>query len=196
VPLTFTVETFSRQSLPEGMMADAALGVATIETQSHFVMPPKKTARFPRNARLLRHADFERVYKQGRRHFSASFTVFYCPRPEALTPVAGSSPSSLTLSGMRIGFTVGRALGGAVQRNRMKRRLREAIRMSLPQPGVAADVVINPKKSLLTTDFAAVLNEVTRAFTVVEQKLSRKTDAETATNSRGEARSPRPESRS
>jgi hypothetical protein len=32
-------------------------------------------------------------------------------------------------------------------------------------------VVINPKKSLLTTDFAAVKNEVARAFTVIEQKL-------------------------
>ena len=37
---------------------------------------------FPRSARLLRHADFERVYKQGRRHFSASMTVFYWQRPE------------------------------------------------------------------------------------------------------------------
>jgi ribonuclease P protein component len=78
-----------------------------------------------------------------------------------------------------VGFTVGRALGGAVQRNRMKRRLREAVRMSLPQPGVAADVVINPKKSLLTADFAAVLNEVSRAFAVIEQKLSQ-TRSETA----------------
>ncbi len=196
MPLTFTVETFSRLSLPEGMMADAALRVATLKARPQFAMPPKKTTRFPRNARLLRHADFERVYKRGRRHFSASFTVFYCPRPEAPTPVAGSSPSSLTLSGMRIGFTVGRTLGGAVQRNRMKRRLREAVRMSLPRPGVAADIVINPKKSLLTTDFVALLNEVARAFAVIEQKLSRKTDAETATNRRAEARSPRPESRS
>jgi hypothetical protein len=34
------------------------------------------------------------------------------------------------------------------------------------------DVVINPKKSLLTADFPAVLNEVTRAFVVIEQKLA------------------------
>jgi ribonuclease P protein component len=135
-------------------------------------MLPKKAARFPRTARLLRHADFERVYKQGRRHFSASLTVFYFPRPEAQTRVAGTAPSLRPTTGLRVGFTVGRALGGAVQRNRMKRRLREAVRMSLPQAGVAADVVINPKKSLLTTEFAAVLNEVTRAFAVIEQKLS------------------------
>jgi len=123
---------------------------------------------FPRSARLLRHADFERVYKLGRRHFSASLTVFYWPRLEA---DAAKAPAS---KGLRIGFTVGRALGGAVQRNRMKRRLREAVRLSSPPLGTRADVVINPKKSLLTTDFAAVLNEVQRAFVVIDQKLAGK----------------------
>jgi len=73
--------------------------------------------------------------------------------------------------GLRIGFTVGRVLGGAVERNRMKRRLREAVRLSSPVP-VEADVVINPKKTLLTADFADVLNEVQRAFAVIEHKLS------------------------
>jgi len=160
---------------------------ATLGTRPYFAMEPKRASRFPRSARLLRHADFERVYKQGRRHFSASMTVFYWARPDAETPVAETSIAKAmteTLAraragvpapaGLRVGFTVGRALGGAVQRNRMKRRLREAVRMSRPIPGVAADVVINPKKSLLATDFAAVLNEVSRAFAVIEQKLSGK----------------------
>jgi ribonuclease P protein component len=123
---------------------------------------------FPRSARLLRHADFERVYKLGRRHFSASITVFYWQRPEP----AGVSPT--VASGLRIGFTVGRALGGAVQRNRMKRRLREAVRLARPAGGVNADVVINPKKSVLTVDFAEVVNEVSRAFVVIEEKLAGK----------------------
>jgi ribonuclease P protein component len=195
VPLTSTVETFSRLPLYEGRMADAALEVATMKARPDFAMSPKKAARFPRAVRLLRHADFERVYKQGRRHFSTSLTVFYWPRPEAQAPVTGpaSTPPS---TGLRVGFTVGRALGGAVQRNRMKRRLREAVRMTLPRPGVAADVVINPKKSLLTTDFSAVLNEVTRAFAVIEQKLSGKADAETLTNRSAGARSPKADSRS
>jgi ribonuclease P protein component len=149
-------------------------------------MPPKPTARFPRSARLLRHADFERVYKQGRRHFSASITVFYWARP------AGETRTS----GLRIGFTVGRALGGAVQRNRMKRRLREAVRMTRPPAAVAADVVINPKKSLLATDFAALQNEVSRAFAVIEQKLSGKANPDAATNRIAEARSPKADSRS
>src|SRR6202140_4326396 len=76
VPLTSTVETLTSLPPCDGMMADAALG-----TRPDSAMPPGKTARFPRTARLLRHADFERVYKQGRRHFSANLTVFYWPRP-------------------------------------------------------------------------------------------------------------------
>lgn len=142
-------------------------------------MPEKKTARFPRSSRLLRHSDFERVYKQGRRHFSALMTVFYWPRPEAAEAGAmragAAAPESL-----RVGFTVGRVLGGAVQRNRIKRRLREAVRMSYPQAPVAADVVINPKKALLTVEFADLQNEVSRAFVVIQQKLaagSRKAEA-------------------
>jgi ribonuclease P protein component len=133
-------------------------------------MPPIR-ARFPRTARLLRHADFERVYKQGRRHFSASMTVFYLARPEvSIEPRVGVAGPH----GLRIGFTVGRALGGAVQRNRMKRRLREAVRMSRPAPEVAADIVINPKKSLLNAEFTDILNEVSRAFVIIEQKLAPK----------------------
>jgi ribonuclease P protein component len=105
----------------------------------------------------LRHADFEHVYKQGKRHFATHMTVFYLLRVE------GAGPAS----GIRIGFTVGRALGGAVDRNRMKRRLREAVRLQESVPNVAVDVVINPKKSLRTTEFTNLQNEVRRAFVVI-----------------------------
>jgi ribonuclease P protein component len=141
-----------------------------------FVMMPGKAAGFPRTARLLRHADFERVYKQGRRHFSASMTVFYWPRLQAEEKTGQARGlQNFAPEGMRVGFTVGRALGGAVQRNQMKRRLREAVRMARSATNLPADVVINPKKSLLTTDFADVLNEVTRIFTIIDQKLSHQT---------------------
>jgi ribonuclease P protein component len=114
----------------------------------------------PRSGRLLRHADFERVYKLGRRHFSANITVFYLRRVDG--------------EGMRVGFTVGRALGGAVDRNRMKRRLRESVRLCRPSPGPAADVVINPKKSVRNADFSVLLSEVSRAFEVIALKLTDK----------------------
>jgi ribonuclease P protein component len=158
-------------------MAEAALRT---EPDS---MPAKKAARFPREARLLRHADFERVYKQGRRHFSATMTVFYWARVEAASANVPASEKKRAGApalhkplphGLRVGFTVGRALGGAVQRNRMKRRLREAVRMTRPVNGIAADVVINPKKTILSAEFTDVLKEVRRAFEVIEQKLSAK----------------------
>jgi len=120
----------------------------------------KPKARFPKQRRLLRHADFERVYKQGRRHFAAHMTVFYLRRGQD----EGKVPQ-----GLRVGFTVGRVLGGSVQRNRMKRRLREAVRLSGFPPEVSADVVINPKRTLLGADFAEVRNEMAKALQVIEK---------------------------
>ena len=138
-----------------------------MEELNRSLEPRGRRIRLTRPARLLRHADFERVYKQGRRHFSASMTVFYLQRPESEL----SRSKSPVAAGLRIGFTVGRALGGAVQRNRMKRRLREAVRLIRPVEGLSVDVVINPKKSLLTTNFSIVMNEVSRAVVIIKQKL-------------------------
>jgi ribonuclease P protein component len=125
-------------------------------------------AGFPRAARLLKHADFERVYKRGRRHFSTHMTVFYLRQAEG-----GSSQGAVGEIGARVGFTVGRVLGGAVERNRIKRRLREAVRLrrSVLLGAGAVDVVINPKKSVLTLKFSVVLEEVGRALDVIAKKL-------------------------
>lgn len=112
--------------------------------------------KFPGTMRLLRHADFERVYQQGRRHFSAHMTVFYLRRNQG--------------EGLRVGFTVSRALGGAVDRNRMKRRLREAVRLRRPGTSAPVDVVINPKRSLLTADFEGLRKEIGLAFQLINQK--------------------------
>jgi ribonuclease P protein component len=114
-----------------------------------------RRAKFPPSLRLLRHADFERVYKQGRRHFAAHMTVFYLPRTEN--------------TNLRVGFTVGRVLGGAVDRNRMKRRLREAVRLQRPKNFTGVDVVINPKKSLLKAEFEDIQQEIARAFAVIQK---------------------------
>ncbi|HUM04878.1 MAG TPA: ribonuclease P protein component [Terriglobales bacterium] len=116
-------------------------------------------AKFPRPARLLKHSDFDRVYKQGRRHFSPHMTVFYLRRAEG---------------GARIGFTVGRVLGGAVARNRIRRRMREAVRLQRSRLGGLVDVVINPKKSVLTAAFPVLMEEVSRAFDVIAGKMAEK----------------------
>ncbi len=113
---------------------------------------------FPRTARLLKHADFRRVYELGRRHFSASLTVFYLAGPGTVGP--------------RVGFTVSRALGGAVDRNRMKRRLREATREAWNDFSQAVDVVVNPKKTLLTVDFAVLVEEMRKALAVVAKQVA------------------------
>jgi len=63
-----------------------------------------------------------------------------------------------------------------VQRNRIKRRMREAVRLTRVWPGAAADIVINPKKVVLTADFETVLNEVRQAFVTIEKKLGGKAD--------------------
>ena len=109
--------------------------------------------RFPRERRLLRHSDFERVYKSGKRQFAANMTVFYLAREKG--------------DGLRVGFTVGRVLGGAVERNRIKRRLREAVRLHWPQERLGFDVVVNPKKSALKAEFTDLGKEIARAFEVI-----------------------------
>jgi ribonuclease P protein component len=63
-----------------------------------------------------------------------------------------------------VGFTVPRALGAAVERNRIRRRVREAVRLNRRDMGDAVDVVIHPKKSALAADFAGLRDEMARAF--------------------------------
>jgi len=137
-------------------------------------------ASFPRAARLLRHSDFERVYKQGKRQFSSHITVFYLRRAEAASPpsalLEGVVTQNIPQKQARIGFTVGRVLGGAVERNRIKRRLREAVRLrrSVLASAGSIDIVINPKKSVRTVEFSVVLDEVARTFDAIAKKLTQK----------------------
>ena len=114
---------------------------------------------FPKSAHLLRRGDFRRVYERGKRYFSGLMTVFYLPRGE------GDGDSC------RVGFTVTRAMGGAVERNRIRRRTREAVRhnFSLLADAASMDVVINPKKPVLTADFARLSQEIAKAFMAVRQ---------------------------
>ena len=109
-------------------------------------------AKFPKSAHLLKHADFRRVYEEGKRHFSGNLTAFYLCRSAEMK----SAP-------VRIGFTVSRALGGSVDRNRIRRRTREAVRFHLELlAGIAepVDIVFNPKKSVLKVDFSVLSEEV------------------------------------
>lgn len=80
-------------------------------------MPPRGErgrARRGKRSRLSRSADFDRVYREGRSHASRHLVVYAFPR------------SSEREDEPRLGVSVGRKVGGAVERNRMKRLLREA----------------------------------------------------------------------
>lgn len=117
----------------------------------------KVSATFPKSKRLLKHADFDRVYREGRRNVSRNMSVFYLP---------GDSSFG---DGVRVGITVGKALGGAVARNRIKRRMREVVRRHLSELTGAMDVVINPRKSAADMEFAELEKEVAAAFTKIER---------------------------
>src|SRR5207249_1098127 len=71
--------------------------------------------RFPRSSRILRSAEFRVVYDNGIRLSSPLFAAFCLARTDAGSRVCA-----------RLGLTVPRALGGAVERNRIKRRSRAA----------------------------------------------------------------------
>lgn len=85
---------------------------------------------FPRRLRVLRQADFVRAMKQGRRAVDERMTLW-------------AVPNGLEYS--RFGLTVGRKHGGAVQRNRIKRVLREAFRMSQHELPAGYDLVCAPR---------------------------------------------------
>lgn len=57
-----------------------------------------------------------------------------------------------------------KALGKAVVRNRMKRRMREAVRLNMARLPAAWDVVFNPRRALLVADFGAVQAEIQKVF--------------------------------
>ena len=107
---------------------------------------------------MLKHADFQAVYKQGKRQFSRNMTVFYRERKD----IDSSQP------GPRVGFTVGKVLGGSVQRNRIRRRLRAAVQRHLAQLVRPLDVVLHPRKSVMTMEFTQLDSEVEQLLTALQ----------------------------
>jgi ribonuclease P protein component len=104
---------------------------------------------FPKQLRLLRRNEFRRVYEEGRRRSAPLCTVFF---------------RSNGLAQSRLGLTVPAAVGNAVLRNRLKRRVREVFRLSQAQIPGGWDIVVNPRKGVSQVPFAALKRELLRLF--------------------------------
>jgi ribonuclease P protein component len=114
--------------------------------------------------RLRKHADYQLVYKAGRKQFAKQTGYFY-----ALRPVDRRSDTS----GPRIGLTVPKALGKAVDRNRIKRRMREAVRANLALITAPVDVILHPRRSVIDLDFLQLKREVAQILRAVQATCDR-----------------------
>jgi ribonuclease P protein component len=106
---------------------------------------------FPRTVRLRTREEFDAVQKGGRRAPARYATVL---------------ARANDLSHDRLGVIASRRVGGAVRRNRAKRRIRECFRL-LPSPGAVArslDVVVIARSELVTAPFADVQADLASAI--------------------------------
>src|SRR5882672_6194715 len=106
---------------------------------------------FPKSVRILRSKDFRRVYENGSRYSGPLFAAFYARVGEGA-------------SGPKIGFTVPRSLGNAVVRNRIKRRVREAVRLRLEQLSPQWEIVFNPRRAAIDSPLPDLIREVEKFF--------------------------------
>jgi ribonuclease P protein component len=95
----------------------------------------------------VRKAEFDAVYRTGKRRSSSHFTVFFR---------ANEQPQS------RFGFSIKKTLGGAVVRNRIRRRLREMVRCHRLEIPAGWDIVIHPKSTVAKAPFAALTADLLR----------------------------------
>ncbi|HEV2494205.1 MAG TPA: ribonuclease P protein component [Terriglobia bacterium] len=104
---------------------------------------------FPKTLRLLRRAEFRRVYEEGQRRSASLCTIFF---------------KSNGLPESRLGITTPKQLGNAVVRNHMRRRLREVFRRHRLEIAPGWDIVLNPRPPILKASFDGLTREVLRLF--------------------------------
>ncbi len=115
------------------------------------------THAFPKTQRVRRRRDFDRIYKQGRVVQDEFFRLHYCRLERADTPG-------------RLGLTVGKNVGKAVQRNRLKRLLREMFRQH-PELSLGLELVVQPKRALATLKNKMVGERFLILFGKLRQRL-------------------------
>ena len=114
--------------------------------------------------RLRKHADYQHAYARSRKQFTRQMAYFFAPRP---------ADRRSDTSGPRIGLTVPKALGKAHDRNRIKRRLRAVVAANLPLLTGPVDVILHPRRSVLTLEFAHLNREIATIFRAVQTALDR-----------------------
>ena len=100
--------------------------------------------------RLRKHADYQQAYALSRKHQSASMSWFLALRH----PADEGSP--------RIGLTAGKVMGKAHERNRLKRRMREALRLHTDLLPAGCDLIFHPRRKVLDMDFGKLESEILR----------------------------------
>ena len=103
--------------------------------------------------RLQKHADYQRAYTASRKRQSTSMSWFLAPAK----PVDSAQPTT-----PRVGLTAGKVLGEAHERNRIKRRMREALRRHVDLLPNGFDLIFHPRRGVLTVEFAKLEAEVVR----------------------------------
>lgn len=111
--------------------------------------------------RLRKHADYQRVYQASRKQFSRQMSYFFALREP------GFSEEAIP----RIGLTVGKVMGKAVDRNRIKRRMREAVRRNVAILEGPVDVVLHPRRSVIDLDFVTLDREIAQVFRGIQKTI-------------------------
>jgi ribonuclease P protein component len=114
--------------------------------------------------RLRKHADYQRVYASSKKQFAKQMSYFY-----ALRPAERRSDTT----GPRIGLTVGKVMGKAVERNRIKRRMRECIRRNEGLIHAPVDVILHPRRVVIELEFAKLEREVAQVFRSIQMALDK-----------------------
>jgi len=109
--------------------------------------------------RLRKHADYQRAYAASRKRQSASMSWFISLHLRVESGIAAARTPS------RVGLTVGKVVGKAHERNRIKRRMREALRRHVDLLPPGADLIFHPRRIVLTADFPKLEAEVVRILT-------------------------------
>ena len=121
--------------------------------------------------RLRKHSDYQRVYAASRKQFGKQMSYFFLARP--LLGADGSPLRNANPEGARVGLTVGKVMGKAVDRNRIKRRMREAVRRQRLLLRLPVDVVLHPRRSVIDLEFADLEREVAAVFRAIQSAAQR-----------------------